>query len=230
VQPPPPPPRIDASRHRSRTADAISQSSDGSQPRHGHPLARSRDLSLSENHLEAEAALKVELTVNRSASADARLDMIRSKSPDCAPVDNQTTRSDSPVDAVPVEPHPTPTPTLEQCREQYKELFVALVGNSRMIDWGSMTYSHLFNRLQFTGPSVDGQCSLEHLLQHCLGETTRSPKTDAANGSGELVPQLEALLEGGGVEWEEVLRLACSLLVDLSAFPSFNKVNSPNAG
>lgn len=195
-------------------------------------VERLKDLSQSDHHLEVDVNQKMEVT-SRSASVGARLDSDQ-------PITNKLCDSKKQLECSPEVKSDcqnfTPNLILDECRKRYQELFVVLITSSRMIEWCSHDFNGLFQRLMtesYSEVEKDDTSGLEKLLKACLSST--DPDYDPIKSvlKTKLMPfkfncwkesgvlDKAAQLEAQSSDWENVFCAACTLLVDLSTFPSF---------
>lgn len=192
---------------------------------------RLKDLSLSDHHLEADVNLKMEIT-SRSASVGARLETDQSLTTQINSTRRQVEGTIEPKLDYQAFP---PNPILDECRKIYQELFVVLIASDRMIDWQSNDYPTLFKYLTMESCSEiegDDTAGLEKLLKACLSNTQPENDLSPPIVKREIKPSKFKSWKDTGVlkktnqlqaysnEWEEVFCAACTLLIDLSTFPS----------
>lgn len=193
---------------------------------------RLKDLSLSDHHLESDVNLKMEMST-RSISVGARLEAEQSSSDDICNIKKMTDCTAEPkIDSQCF----TPNLILDECRKRYEELFVLLVSSNRIINWQSHEFSKLFECLMIASCSEverNDTSGLEILLKACITNTEpefdtnqallknpiKIPKSNCWRETGVL--DMSVQLEAQSTEWEDVFCAACTLLVDLSTFPSY---------
>ncbi|XP_034245297.1 protein dopey-1 homolog isoform X2 [Thrips palmi] len=202
-------------------------------------VERLKDLSQSDHHLEVDVNQKMEVS-NRSASVGARLDSDQ-------PISNQLSDSKRQAECAPDAKSEcqmfTPNLILDECRKQYQELFVVLITSSRMIEWRSHDFNGLFQCLMtesYSEVEKDDTSGLEKLLKACLSSTEPDYHSNECLMKTELIPfkfnswkesgvlDKAAQLEAQSSDWEQVFCAACTLLVDLSTFPSFCAPSKPS--
>ncbi|KAK3917430.1 Protein dopey-1-like protein [Frankliniella fusca] len=193
---------------------------------------RLKDLSLSDHHLETDVNVKMEMSA-RSISVGARLEAEQPSSSDICNIKKQTEFvAETKVDCQIF----TPNLLLDECRKRYEELFVLLVSSNRIINWNSHDFLKLFKCLMVESCSEverNDTSGLEKLLKACITDTElkfdsnesllknpmKIPKSTYWKDTGVLDKSVQ--LEAQSAEWEDVFCAACTLLVDLSTFPSF---------
>lgn len=224
----------DPSRQRSKTVSFHQRrNSDSSQTLilEGN-VDRLKDLSRSDHHLETDTNSKLEIS-NRSASVGARLEADQdTRNEICSSKRQSEVTTESPK----WDGQSSPNLILDECRKKYQELFVRLITSNRLVDWQKHDYNELFHNLVIVSCSEvekNDTSGLEKLLKACLTNSepeedsaqtimttqVKLPKYNSWKESGVLDVALQ--LEAQSAEWEEVFGGACTLLVDLSTFPSF---------
>nr|CAD7588636.1 unnamed protein product [Timema genevievae] len=134
---------------------------------------------------------------------------------------------------VPVCPSPIPTKQqsiLEQCLREYERFYVTFIGGKCVM--GNLDVHDLFNRLLIGKPlqtDEERTSKLERLLSACLncrgGKRVSIPsiRVNGKNTSNISVEWVNdcAIKVIRSEDWEESVKMACSLLVELSTFPSY---------
>nr|CAD7456244.1 unnamed protein product [Timema tahoe] len=134
---------------------------------------------------------------------------------------------------VPVCPSPIPTKQqsiLEQCLREYEQFYVTFIGGKCVM--GNLDVHDLFNRLLIGKPlqtDEERTSKLERLLSACLncrgGKRVSIPsiRVNGKNTSNISVEWVNdcAIKVIRSEDWEESVKMACSLLVELSTFPSY---------
>ncbi|PSN50572.1 hypothetical protein C0J52_14759 [Blattella germanica] len=123
---------------------------------------------------------------------------------------------------------------LEQCIRQYEKFYVKFVGGQRVINGRKI--SELFQELLVVLPCETNEkraAKLERLLYRCLNVHEEDSYSESSYGqsssksisfksnSYESWVQLKSISVCQGEQWEEPMKVASSLLVELSTFPNY---------